>query len=131
MARLGPVLAMTLLLALGVMGIRSSLLEWDQAVNGGQRLSTILEGGNGLASLAALAALLARHRSARYLMIAWVVLLTATAAAAATWWGGASVWAAAVGAAATAGVGALAIRLARARLRPAASGEPRRYFASG
>ncbi len=123
MGKLGPALVMTLLLAVGVMGVRNALSDWDHAINAGQRSSTVLEGANGITSLAALTALFFRHRSARSLMLAWAVILTATAGAAARWWGEASVGAALVGAAATACVCALAIRLARPRLAPARTAE--------
>lgn len=125
MAKFGPWIAMAFLLATGVLGVRDSVLDWSHAVNGGQRLTTILVASNALVSLAAAGALFARHRAARLLMGLWAALLTLTAGAAAYWWGEAGLAAALAGAAATAGVCFLVLWLARARSR-AVEAEPSR-----
>jgi hypothetical protein len=112
-----------LLLAAGVSGVRNAIDEWPQAAGTGQKVATGSEMVHGVASGIALVGLGVRKRWAYPALWVWGTLLTTTAGLAAAYWGDAPIAAALAGAAATALICYVAVRLALERSRPAA-GDP-------
>jgi len=97
-------LLVLLLLAAGYFGIVEGLGLVRQARAPAQILATATELGYGVAAVGALVSLASRHRSARYFLIVWAVLVSVTAALAPPVWGGSTV---AVGAESGVGSGLL------------------------
>ena len=115
-----PVPLVLLLLVCGVAAVRNVRSEWSDAATVGKKVATVSELAHGVASWVTLAGLGARRRWARGAAWIWAGLVTLTAGVAASAWGDAPIAAALAGAAATAAVCWLAIRLAFERPAPSA-----------
>jgi len=111
-----------LLLVAGVSGVRNAIDEWPQAAGTGQKVATGSEMVHGVASGIALIGLGVRKAWARPALWVWGGLLATTAGLAAAYWGSAPIAAALAGAAVTALICYVAVRLALEPSAPAAGG---------
>jgi hypothetical protein len=110
-----PVLLVLLLLATLSSILRNGASEWRDATNRGKKLALASEIGDGAAGAVALVGLGLRKEWARPAAWVWIASTTLTAGLAATYWGEAPILAALAGAAATAALCGLAVRLALGR----------------
>jgi hypothetical protein len=107
--------AVTVLVGLSALGLRSAVQELDSAETLGQRAATTTQFGYALAGLLAAGALVGRRSWARWLLWLWAGLITLTGGLAPVVWGGSGMTAGVVAGVATAAIAIFVVWLATRR----------------